>query len=178
MSEDGTDRAGGACSLDWASVDAENCSIGYAVDVFGDRWSLLVLRELSLDVDRFDAIQTHLGISRRTLAERLGRLVDAGLVERIPYDTPGQRVRHRYGLTRAGAALGPVVAALREWGDAHRSDDREAPVRLVHTGCGHDARLHLRCTAGHDLEWNEAHGEIGPGALRIETADSPVGGDG
>lgn len=155
--------------LDWLALDPSNCSIGYAADLVGDRWSLLLLRELTLGVDRFDELQAHLGISRRTLAERLAALVDAGLVERVPYETVGRRVRHRYVLTPSGADFGPVVTALREWGDKHRpAVGGPPPVRLVHTGCGHDAELLLRCTAGHDVDWPNAHAEPGPGARRLQ----------
>jgi DNA-binding HxlR family transcriptional regulator len=76
--------ASGTGERDWAAPDASNCSIGHATQVFGDRWALLVLRELTFGVDRFETIQADLAISRRTLADRLEGLLDAGLIERVP----------------------------------------------------------------------------------------------
>lgn len=122
--------------LEWASQDPTNCSIGLTIDLVGDKWALLILRELVFGVDRFDAVQSHLGISRRTLAERLDALVSNGLVEREPITVAGQRARHRYVLTQAGLELVPVIVALREWGDRHRPDASPPPVALLHAGCG------------------------------------------
>jgi DNA-binding HxlR family transcriptional regulator len=83
--------------------------------VLGDRWVLLILREAFLGVDRFDAFLERLGISRATLTARLVWMVDAGVLERVPADAKYAR----YRLTEAGRALGPVVEAVRDWGEAH-----------------------------------------------------------
>lgn len=154
--------------LAWIEVDPRNCSIGHALATVGDRWSLLVLRELAFDVDRFDTIQAHLDVSRRTLTERLDTLVARGIVERLPYKEPGQRTRHRYQLTPTGADLLPVLFALAAWGNQHRPDDTEPPVIMVHHGCGAPVALQLRCSAGHEIRGAEdVEASNGPGAVPI-----------
>jgi DNA-binding HxlR family transcriptional regulator len=123
----------------WQDVDASQCSIAHAADVIGDRWSLLLLREIALGVDRFDGMQAHLSASRRTMADRLDALVRHGVVERVPHKEPGQRVRHRYRLTAAGEDLRPLLQALGDWGAKHRPGRRRPPrdgvaVRLRSAG--------------------------------------------
>lgn len=170
MDSEGADDGGGFA---WADVDPCNCSIGHAVDTVGDHWSLLVLRELAFDVDRFDALQRHLDVSRRTLAERLDALVARRIVERVPYKEPGQRTRHRYRLTPAGAGLLPLLLALGAWGDEHRPDDSPPPVVMAHRGCGAPVGLRLRCGAGHELAGaDETEPTPGPGAIPL-TATAP-----
>ena len=90
------------------------CPVGRASRVVGDRWVLLILREALLGVDRFDGFMGRLDISRATLAARLAWMVDAGVLSREPPDAKYAQ----YRLTDAGRALGPVVTALGEWGDA------------------------------------------------------------
>jgi len=138
-----------APAADWASVDVSECSIGHAAGILGDRWALLLLREIALGVDWFDAIQTHLGMSRRTLAERLDSLVAHGVVDRVPHKDPGQRLRHRYQLTQAGRELRPLLQALGDWGAKHRPDDVGPPVTIAACDCGAPLALVLRCAAGH-----------------------------
>jgi DNA-binding HxlR family transcriptional regulator len=155
-------------ALDWAAQDAGNCSIGHAAQLFGDRWALLVLRELLFGVDRFETIQAHLAISRRTLADRLVGLLAAGLIERVPYKQPGQRMRHKYALTAAGADVIPVITALREWGDRHRPDSTPPPVQILHKSCGQPVELHPNCTAGHGhASWDDVEPAPGPGARAL-----------
>ena len=90
------------------------CPVGRASRVLGDRWVLLILREALLGVDRFDGFMDRLDISRATLTARLGWMIDAGVLARDPPDAKYAR----YRLTEAGRALGPVVEAVRDWGDA------------------------------------------------------------
>ena len=93
------------------------CSIADALEVVGERWSLLVLRELSFGVRRFSDIQVNTGAPRETLALRLRKLEEAGIIERRRYsDHPP---RDEYLLTAAGQDLAPVLRALREWGERH-----------------------------------------------------------
>jgi DNA-binding HxlR family transcriptional regulator len=151
VSAAGTDDLEAFPPLEWASQDPSNCSIGLTIGLVGDKWALLLLRELVFGVDRFDALQSHLGISRRTLAERLDSLVSNGLVDRAPIQVAGQRARHRYVLTQAGMELIPVIVALREWGDRHRPDASPPPVVLVHAECGGSVGIQFRCDHGHDI---------------------------
>ncbi|WP_426501312.1 winged helix-turn-helix transcriptional regulator [Streptomyces sp. D54] len=97
------------------SLADADCSIAQALDVVGDWWTLLIVRDAARGVHRFDALQQELGVSRKVLTERLRLLVDAGVLAREPYqDRP---VRHEYRLTPRGRALLPVLIALQDWGD-------------------------------------------------------------
>ncbi|RZQ62474.1 winged helix-turn-helix transcriptional regulator [Amycolatopsis suaedae] len=117
-----------------------DCSIAGALAVIGERWTLLALREVSLGVRRFDHIARNTGASRDILAARLRKLVDAGVLDRVPYqDNPP---RHDYVLTEAGRALRPILHSLMEWGDRYVTTG-EGPTAWEHT-CGDE--LHLRHT--------------------------------
>jgi DNA-binding HxlR family transcriptional regulator len=103
------------------------CSIADALDVVGERWSLLVLRELAFGVHRFKDIQVNTGAPRETLALRLRKLEETGIIERRRYsDHPP---RDEYLLTTAGRDLTPVLAALREWGERHVTPARHDDTR-------------------------------------------------
>lgn len=146
-----SETPGSAGDLNWAAQTVTDCPIALAAELIGDRWSLLVLRELAFGVNKFDAVQEHLGISRRTLTERLETLVQADIVQRQPYRDPGQRSRHRYELTASGEELLPLFMALGAWGEHYRRDGRRSSVRMAHAGCGASVFQQLRCTAGHDV---------------------------
>jgi DNA-binding HxlR family transcriptional regulator len=168
VSPAGTDDLVAFPPLEWAEQDPSNCSIGLTVDLVGDKWALLILRELVFGIDRFDAVQSHLGISRRTLAERLGALVSHGLVVREPITVAGQRSRHRYVLTPAGVELIPVIVALREWGDRHRPEASPPPVALLHAECGGSVSIQFRCEHGHDVDAPQGMRVArGPGAVAL-----------
>lgn len=109
------------------------CSIAAALQVIGDRWTLLILRDAFRGVRRFDDLATDLGIARNVLADRLQKLVDHGLLIKVPYQT--RPTRYEYRLTARGVDLSPALVALMHWGDKHLADD-QAPVVLVHDRCG------------------------------------------
>ncbi|MFD9423270.1 MULTISPECIES: winged helix-turn-helix transcriptional regulator [unclassified Streptomyces] len=105
------------------SLADADCSIAQALDVVGDRWTLLIVRDTARGVHRFDALQQELGVSRKVLTERLRLLVEADVLAREPYqDRP---VRYEYRLTPRGRALLPVLIALQDWGDAWVLGDGE-----------------------------------------------------
>jgi DNA-binding HxlR family transcriptional regulator len=140
----------------------QNCSIASTLELIGERWTILILRDLFLGVHRFDEIQRDLGIARNILQRRLGRLVDAGLVKRVRYQERPERFEYR--LTRKGVDLWPVVIALQKWGDRHLFEDAP-PVVIVHKGCGAEIDDRRRCTAcGIDVEAWEVEPKLGPGA--------------
>jgi DNA-binding HxlR family transcriptional regulator len=104
------------------------CSIADALELVGERWSLLVLRELGFGVHRFKDIQVNTGAPRETLALRLRTLEQAGVIERRRYcDHPP---RHEYVLTAAGRDLTAVLTALREWGERHATPVRHDRLEL------------------------------------------------
>ena len=119
------------------------CSVARAMEVVGERWTFLVLRESFSGVRRFEDMQRNLGIARNVLADRLGRLVEHGVLERRPYQE--RPVRHEYQLTAKGLDLYPALVGLLQWGDRWLSE--RAPVQLVHRGCGEVTRLQLCCAA-------------------------------
>lgn len=129
-----------------AAEGARRCSVVAALEAIGDSWSLLVLRELFYDRRRFNDIQADLGISRSVLADRLGRLVELGVVRTEEYRQPGDRTRSQYRLTRKGVALLPTIVALKEWGDRYANDD--PAVELVERATGDPVRLEFRTAAG------------------------------
>ena len=105
-----------------ASIDRsdERCSIARSLEVIGQKWSLLIVREAFRGRTRFADIRTRLGVAPDVLTDRLARLVDAGILERRPYREAGEREREEYVLTDAGRALKPVLASIIEWGDEFR----------------------------------------------------------
>ena len=138
----------------------QDCSIARPASLLGDPWTLVILRQAFSRVHRFDDFQSQLGISRSLLSDRLGRLVDAGILRREPYKDQ-IRTRHEYRLTRKGLDLYPALTALREWGDRYMADE-EPPIRLRHRDCGGEPRIHLTCDrCGADVGARDT--EIAPG---------------
>jgi DNA-binding HxlR family transcriptional regulator len=130
--------------------DRSRCSVAGSLAVVGEKWSLLVLREAFLGVRRFADLQRNLGAPRAVLTDRLGTLVDQGILRRVPYRAEGERQRHEYRLTRKGIDLYPTLVALMEWGDRYLGGGT-APLALAHRDCGAPVHLRLRCDAGHTL---------------------------
>jgi DNA-binding HxlR family transcriptional regulator len=133
-----------------ASWDRSRCSVAGALAVVGEKWSLLVLREAFLGVRRFADFQANLGAPKAVLSDRLGTLVEQGVLRRVPYQAEGERQRHEYRLTRKGTDLYPTLIALMQWGDTYRSDGA-SPLELEHRDCGAGVHLALVCDAGHQL---------------------------
>ena len=151
-------------ALEWS---ADNCTIGRALDILGDRWSFLVIREVFQGIRRFDDLTVRTGIPRTVLTDRLGRLVDAGILRREPYREPGARSRLEYRLTEKGLDLYPILLALHEWGDRYLADPEGSPIEFAHRSCGATVDLVMRCEAGHDLaRTRDVVGRPGPGARR------------
>jgi DNA-binding HxlR family transcriptional regulator len=129
-----------------ASFEQLNCSVAQTLEVVGDWWSLLIVRDIFFGVTRFDDIQRRLGIARNTLADRLNWLSDHGVVTRVPYGDSGNR--YEYRLTEKGRDLQPVLLAMVAWGDTwgatakcpplQPSDKNGDPVelRIVNTRTG------------------------------------------
>jgi DNA-binding HxlR family transcriptional regulator len=113
------------------------CPIGRAVEVLGERWTLLIMRNATHGMTRFEDFRADLGIADNVLSIRLARLVDAGLLTRVPYRNGG-RTRHEYRLTQAGADMTPILRALADWGAQHTSPAEPAePMQFLHQACGH-----------------------------------------
>ncbi|MGD6747119.1 winged helix-turn-helix transcriptional regulator [Streptomyces sp. BH106] len=138
------------------------CSIARTMDLLGDWWTPLVLREAFYGITRFDVFQQELGIARTTLAERLRRLVEAGLMEKRAYDSAP--VRHDYVLTEKGRDFFGVLAAMNAWGNRWLSGEEGAPVVFEHDRCGHAAEAEVVCGhCGEPLTAEDTHARMGPG---------------
>jgi DNA-binding HxlR family transcriptional regulator len=125
-----------------SEYDSQDCSIARSLEVLGERWTLLVVREALLGTTRYDEFLERLGAPTNTLAKRLVHLVDLGVLEKQPYRNGRQR--YEYVLTEKGRALGTVVESLREWGDEHLSEGHP-PVQVRHSSCGGEVEVELRC---------------------------------
>jgi DNA-binding HxlR family transcriptional regulator len=112
--------------------EGQNCSIASALEILGERWTLLVIRDVFLGLHRFDQFQESLGIARNVLTDRLNRLVDEGILERVRYSDQGER--YEYWLTRKGQDLLLPLTALRQWGDRYLS---EKPPTLLRRKTDH-----------------------------------------
>ena len=143
----------------------ENCRIRAALDIVGEKWSLLVLREAFFGIRRFDDFQRALGCARNLLSERLAKLVDHGVLARVEYKEPGQRRRHEYHLTEKGLDLQPALVALMQWGDRWSDDSDGPPVEILHRACGARVSAVLACEEGHTgLGPQDTRAVPGPGA--------------
>jgi DNA-binding HxlR family transcriptional regulator len=112
--------------------DGQNCSIARALEVVGERWTLLIVRDVFLGRRRFDELQESLGIARNVLADRLSRLTEEGILERVRYSDRPER--YEYRLTAKGRDLNVALTALRQWGDTYLS---ERPPMLLRRRADH-----------------------------------------
>lgn len=144
------------------SFEAMNCSVAQCLEVIGEWWSMLIVRDAFLGVRRFDEFQSRLGISRNILSTRLTGLVDAGVLDKVPYqDRP---VRHEYRLTDKGRDLWPVLTAMRQWGDTWAAPDGP-PLELVHTSCGQITQVaHVCGVCGESIDHRSVRAVDGPGS--------------
>ncbi|HXB14538.1 MAG TPA: helix-turn-helix domain-containing protein [Solirubrobacteraceae bacterium] len=147
----------------------QSCSIAGALEIVGERWSLLIVRDILLGLRRFDELQSHLGIARNVLQARLTRLQEHGVIERVPYQQ--RPLRHEYRLTEKGLDLWPTIVALMKWGDEYAPPDGGPAVLIEHRGCGGAIDEHRICErCGAKLKARDAVGRPGPGAA----ADHPL----
>jgi DNA-binding HxlR family transcriptional regulator len=156
-----------------ADYATQNCSIARTLELVGERWTMLIVRELFMGTSRFDDFQRSLGIARNVLQTRLERLIDAGIVEREPYQE--RPPRYDYRLTEKGRGLWPTMVAMLKWGDRYAAPNGP-PVILEHKGCGgelDDRRRCMRC--GAELDSRDVKRRPGPGAV-VTSAEVAPGG--
>lgn len=144
------------------SFDDMSCSIARTLEVIGEWWTPLILRDITLGITRFDALQRNLGISRKVLTERLNALVEHGVIERAPYqDNPP---RYDYFLTEKGADLGLVLLAMQAWGDRWVFGETGPPMQFRHAPCGAVTSPVPSCSGcGEPLRAADLTPVIGPG---------------
>lgn len=143
---------------------AANCSVRRALESLGPHSALLLLREAFYGTRRFDDFVERVGISEQVAAARLKALVQEGLLEREPYQDPGQRTRQAYRLTTKGKDLHVALIALMQWGDRYNPAPGGPSVVLSHRDCGAPVVAEIRCTAGHHLQPRDMAAAPGPGA--------------
>ena len=145
-------------------ISAENCSVKRALDVVGEKWTLLVLREAFYGARRFERFQAGIGCPRQVLTDRLNTLVAADVLRKVPYQEPGQRERHEYRLTEKGRDLGMVLTALRLWGDKWIYGEGKEPMLVHERESGAVVRTLVPADAeGHALDPKRLVVRAGPG---------------
>lgn len=150
--------------MPYRAFDDQNCSIARTLAIVGERWTLLVLRDVLLGNRRFEEIRRSLGVASNILSDRLATLVEHDVLTRSG-EPPEYRV------TEKGLELQPVLVALMQWGDRHTAGEAGPPVVHVHTACGHDADPHLHCShCGEQLTPRELRVRPGPGANEQQRA--------
>ena len=138
-----------------------HCSVAQCLEVVGEWWSLLIVRDAFLGCTRFDQFQERLGISRNILHQRLARLVEAGILEKVAYSE--HPPRYDYRLTAKGRDLWPVLTTMRQWGDKHAAPNGP-PLQVVHKDCGHVSEALLTCSAcGERIGVRDVRAVSGPG---------------
>lgn len=146
----------------------DNCSIERTLAIVGEKWTFLVLREAFNGVRRFADMLAGTGAPRQVLSARLTRLVEEGLLRKVPYREPGSRRRDEYRLTQKGLDLYPIMVSLMHWGDRYTADQNGPPVVLTHRDCGSPIEVHLSCADGHEVPSpREVTPKPGPGARRL-----------
>jgi DNA-binding HxlR family transcriptional regulator len=140
-----------------------HCSVAQCLEVIGEWWSMLIVRDAFLGIRRFDQFQERLGISRNILNQRLSFLVDAGVFEKVKYSEHPPRFEYR--LTIKGRDLWPVLTAMRQWGDMYAAPDGP-PLRIVHEACGKVSEAVMTCSScGEALSPGDVRAVRGPGDL-------------
>ena len=145
------------------SFSEMHCSVAQCLEIVGEWWSLLIIRDVFLGVTRFDEMQERLGISRNVLNRRLVRLVSAGVLVKVPYSERPPRFDYR--LTDKGRDVWPVITAMRQWGDRHAAPDGP-PAQLIHEACGQVAQAAVTCSVcGEPMGPRDVRAVPGPGAV-------------
>jgi DNA-binding HxlR family transcriptional regulator len=154
-----------------SSLAAHPCSIARTLDVAGEWWTPLILRDVAYGVRRFRELQEDLGISANVLADRLQALVSEGILETSRYQE--RPPRDEYRLTEKGAELIPVLLALMQWGDRWKWKGAAGPVRVLHEHCGHDVHVEVRCEHCQREAATEELRATPSGAVRAPRAGEP-----
>ena len=150
-------------SVERKSFADMHCSVAQCLEVVGEWWSMLIIRDSFLGVTRFDDFQARLGIARNILNQRLTRLVEQGVLDKVAYsDHPP---RYDYRLTAKGRDLWPIITAMRQWGDQYAAPDGP-PLKVIHKKCGKISQAIMTCSAcGDPLSARYVRAVPGPGDL-------------
>jgi DNA-binding HxlR family transcriptional regulator len=147
------------------TYEGQNCSVAKSLELIGERWTMLVIREVFLGNRRFDQMASRLDIARNVLTARLARLVEEGVLERVRYQERPERFEYR--LTEKGIDLWPVIVSLIQFGDRYYAPDGP-PLVLEHKRCGGAVDAHRTCAkCGARLTARDVTGRPGPGARPV-----------
>jgi DNA-binding HxlR family transcriptional regulator len=142
------------------TYDNQACSMARSLEIVGERWTLLILRDIFLGIRKFEDLHRSLGVARNILQTRLELLTKEGVIEKRPY----QAARYEYCLTKKGQELWPALMALLRWGDRHYAPHGR-PRLIKHRECGGEVTDHLTCgKCGKSLKLQDLYWEWGPGA--------------
>jgi DNA-binding HxlR family transcriptional regulator len=140
-----------------------HCSVAQCLEVVGEWWTMLIVRDALFGIRRFDQFQERLGISRNILNQRLTWLVDHGVLDKVQYSE--HPPRYEYELTSMGRDLWPIVTAMRQWGDKYAAPMGQ-PVQMLHKSCGEVTEAIVTCShCGERLRSGEIRSISGPGDL-------------
>jgi len=149
----------------WDNIDNELCAIARTLSVVGDRWTLLVIRDCFLGSRRFDEFQKGIGLSRHRLADRLNKLVENKVLEKVLYQE--KPPRYEYLLTERGKQLQPLLLVLATWGNQWMTDKDGALLEYEHRTCEHKTIPVLSCgECGDPIKPGEIKTLLGPGILK------------
>lgn len=139
-------------SMKWHELGEVNCPIARTLSIFGDRWTLLIIRNAFMKTRRFDDFQKQLGITRHLLTERINRLVENNIFEKVLYHEAPKR--YEYRLTEKGLALYPILITMSGWGNLWQNENKEFPeLRYLHKSCGNVTKPTLTCDCcGEELD--------------------------
>jgi DNA-binding HxlR family transcriptional regulator len=142
------------------NIDTSYCPVAKSADVIGDRWTLLILREMFFGRCRFDDFQSNTGATPQMLADRLRQLTQHGVVAREPYQQ--RPLRYQYELTDKGKDLFSVLYAMRNWAERWcRAEGAPLAIQYTHRACGHDVGLETTCpSCGEELRYGDLKGSI------------------
>ncbi|MDM1019472.1 helix-turn-helix domain-containing protein [Acinetobacter sp. VNK23] len=141
--------------MKWHELGEMNCPIARSLSIFGDRWTLLIIRNAFMATRRFDDFQKQLGITRHLLTERINRLVENNIFEKVLYHEAPKR--YEYKLTEKGLALYPIIISMSTWGNIWQNENKQfQELRYLHKSCGHVIQPKLTCDCcGQELHAKE-----------------------
>lgn len=151
----------------WNQIESETCSIARTLSVVGDKWTLLILRDAFLRIRRFDDFQQDLQISRHRLSDRLKKLVDAGVFDKVEYQPNPPRFEYR--LSKKGLELYPILMMMARWGNDWMDDGNGDPMLYTHKDCGKQFSPTLVCSECEEpIHAKSVTPSIGPGLKAVQ----------
>ncbi len=148
--------------MKWDEIGDQPCSVARTLSVLGDRWTMLILRNAFMGIRRFDEFQRSLGVTRHVLSERLKRLVEYGILTKVPYVE--RQERFEYQLTDKGLDLYPIILTMVQWADKWMDMGLGKPIEFTHKTCGHKFSSKVVCSECNEpIDVKEVKVAAGPG---------------